>query len=120
MGGRRATTISDVLGSDKSYPRLERELQSALSDQNPHAISSVAAELAARALPQTELDTYLTLLVPFIKKELSRRRKPQEDIRRSVRREWSQVKKANNVEVRRVVNDAVVQAAIDVLKRAKK
>ena len=115
MGGRRATSLADVLGSEKTYPRLERELRSALSDQDPNAISDAAAALATRAVPPYRLDSYLALLVPFIRKQLARRAPPK-DVRREVRREWAHIKKTHGIEVRRVVNDAVVQAAVDLIK----
>ena len=115
MGGRRATSLADVLGPGRTYPGLQRKLHNALTDKNPQAISDAAAELAIKAVPRQRLDSYLKLLVPFIKKRLAKPAAP-EDIRREVRIEWTHIKKAHGIEVRRVVNDAVVQAAEDLLR----
>lgn len=115
MGGRRATSLAEVLGSRRAYPGLERNLHQALSDQDPQAISNAAAALATKALRPKDLDSYLIHLVPFIRKQLAKPAPPK-DVRRDVRREWSRVKKAHGIEVRRVISDAVVQAAEDLLR----
>jgi hypothetical protein len=115
MGGRRATSLSEVFGPRKIPPGLEKRLHSALSDRDPQAISDAAASLATKALPRESLDSYITLLVPFVRQHLAKRT-PPEDIRRDVRREWARLKKLHSIDVRRVISDAVVQAAEDFLK----
>jgi hypothetical protein len=115
MGGRRATSLVEVLGPKKTYPTLEKKLRSALSDQDPHAISGAAAALATKAFPPRDFESYLVHLVPFIKKQLAKPAPPK-DVRRKVRREWSHIKKTHGIKVRRVINDAVVQAAENLLK----
>ena len=67
MGGRRATSLTQVLGPKRAYPGLERKLHSALADQDPEAITDAAAALATKAVPPRDLDSYLVHLVPFIK-----------------------------------------------------
>jgi len=118
MGGRRATSLVEVIGTKKSYPTLEKKLHTALSDQDPIAISDAAANLATKVLSPQDLSSYLVHLVPFIKRELARWA-PAKDVRRKVRREWSHIKKTHGIKLRSVVNDAVVQAAEDLL-RAKR
>ena len=118
MGGRRATSLIEVLGPKKAYPKLEKKIQSALSDQDPRAISDAAAALATKALPSAALDTYLVHLSPFITKHLAMRTLPS-DIRSKVRHEWSHIKGVHGIKVRRVVSEAVVQAAENLI-RAKR
>lgn len=115
MGGRRATSISDVLGPKKSYPSLEKKLHRALSEKDLKGISTAAATLATKSVPLTDLDSYLVHLVPFIRKQLTKK-EPPKDVRRDVRREWARIKKSEGIQVRPVVSNAVVQAAIDLLK----
>ncbi len=115
MGGRRATSLDEVLGPKKSYPTLEKKLHSALSDRDPRAISDAAAAIATKAIPPQNVESYLVHLVPFIKKQLAKR-VPPKDVRRKVRREWSRIKKAHGIKVRRVINDAVAQAAENLLR----
>jgi len=115
MGGRRATSLVQVLGPKRIFPLLEKKLHTALSDQDPQAISDAAAALATKAVPRERADSFLALLVPFIKRQLARRAPPK-DLRREVRREWAHIKKTHGIKVRRVISDAVVQAAEDLLK----
>jgi hypothetical protein len=115
MGGRRASSLVEVLGPKKTYPALEKRLYSALSDQDAHAISDAAAAISIRVVPPQDLDSYLVHLVPFIKKQLAKR-PPPKDVRRMVRREWSHIKKTHSIKVRRVISDAVVQAAENLIK----
>lgn len=119
MGGRRATSVSEILGAGRSHTRLVNKLDSALTADDTTAISAAASQLATKVVSPKELDSHLALLVPYIRRELSSKT-PSDDLRRDVRREWSRVKKEHNVRLNRVVSEAVVQGAIDLLRRAKK
>lgn len=115
MGGRRARSISEVLGPGRSYPGLERQLTTALKSGDPSAIAEASVKLANKAVTTRELDTYLAYFVPYIQDKLAQA-KPSGDIRKDVREEWSRLKRQHDIDVRGVLSDAVAQAVIDFLK----
>ena len=114
MGGRRAVSIRDALGTSRSFPKLERDLDQGLSKQDPRAVSQAASDLAKRAIPATELTSHLRLFVPFIQKQLGEA--PDRDVRSDVRREWARLKKTHDIHVSEAVNNSLVQAVISFLK----
>ena len=115
MGGRRATSLVEVLGPSQTYPQLERDLHRGIAKEDARAISAAAASLAKKSLSPRRLDSYLELLLPFIKKRFQQQPKGR-DLRADVRREWSRIKRAHEIRLNHVVNDAVVQAVIDLLR----
>lgn len=114
MGGRRAVSISQVLGparDEQQVARLHQALQSGTAEQ----IADVSSRLAREALSPTQAAEYLRLFLPFVRTHLKEPLAPDER-RKAVRHEWTQIKKNHGLEVRGVINDAVVQAVLDLLR----
>jgi len=118
MGGRRAVSLSQVLGSTTREPKLEARLHSALRRGEPEEIADVSSALAARVLSPAEAANYLALFVPFVREHLTKPLPPQ-DLRASVREEWTHLKSKHDLNVKGVLNDAVVQSVLDLLRMSK-
>lgn len=115
MGGRRAASLGEVLGSSRSAPKLERELREGLRKKDPEILTKAARDVAAKVIEPSLLAAHLKLLVPFVSERL-RSPRPSADIRSDVRAEWSRLKREHGIRETATVNDAVVHAVIDVLR----
>jgi hypothetical protein len=113
MGGRRPTSVSSILGPNRS-PGLERELKQALRREDAEKIARVSVSLASGAATAEEVSRYFEPFLPFIKNQLERA--GPIDLRYEVRAEWSRIKSEQGIEVRQPVSDAIVQAVIDFLR----
>ena len=117
MGGRRPRSTAEILGSHRD-PRAEARLQAALRDQNPDRIAEISSDLAGRAVSAAEVQKYFQPFLPFIKDQLTRAGPiDSATLRRIVRAEWAEIKRAHKLEVRPPVSDAVVQAVTNFLRR---
>lgn len=115
MGGRRATSLGEVVGAARS-PALEHQLKVALKSADPDAIAAASAELTRKAIPLRQLDECLTHFTPFVRAKLERG-VPLEDPRREVRAEWASLKRQHDLHPSRVLSEAVEQAVMEFLSK---
>lgn len=116
MGGRRATSLVQVVGKEHLDPSLDRRLKTAIKKGDIEAIAESSTALSQRAIEDRELDDYLKRFTPFILEKLSRG-KPLDDPRQEVRAEWSRLKREHDIRIGGVLSEAVVQAVIDLLQK---
>ena len=115
MGGRRAASVSEFVGTGKRRKDLAEKIHSGFETGSHEDVSKAAASLAKQVVPKKRLNSYLALLVPFVTDQITRET-PSANLRRDVRREWSRLKKVHGLKVSRIVSQAVEQATIAVIR----
>lgn len=107
MGGRRARSLSDIVGGGLSAQRAR--FTRALNEQNPEALASSSARLLADSPRIGQIIYYTAKLSDFVKRAAGRDLN-YEQRKALTRQEWSRVKKKEGLTVDSIINDAVVSS----------
>jgi hypothetical protein len=109
MGGRRAKSLSDIVGGGLSTQRAS--FTRALNEQNPEALAASSARLLAGSPRIGQVIYYTAKLSDFVKKAAEASRNLNYEERKALaRQEWSRVKKKQGLTVDPIINDAVVSS----------
>jgi len=115
MGGRRATSLREVLGAVN--PGHASSLGRALRDQNPIAVAEASAKLVASSPKPASILFYAAKLARFVAEKLGEAKELSYSEReRLVRQEWSRIKRAEGIPNDPVVTNTLVIAATRALK----
>jgi len=119
MGGRRAPSLSDIVG--EGLGRQQAGFMRAVGKSDPEGIATSSAELAAESGKITDILHYASKLADFVIKEAESAQDLNHDERlKLVRREWSRIKKKENIKVDRVITDIIVAAAVKAIGKGRK
>lgn len=113
MGGRRAGSLSNLVGSGGKVTTAKSKLSRAVSSENPDAIASAAANLVTKSDVGLEALRFSLKLTPFISDNARRLAqislsKRDEEIRKA----WSSVKKTSNIRTSPELDNSVISAAL--------
>jgi hypothetical protein len=119
MGGRRAKSLGEILGSGMGPQQAS--FTRAIGKSDPESIASSSAKLVAESDKITDILYYVSKLAGFVLKEA----KSKEDLNfvereKLARREWSRIKKEEGIEDDPVVTNAIVSAVVKAIGKGRK
>jgi len=109
VGGRRARSISEIVGTGLSAQR--GEFSRAIAAENPEAVAVSSAKLVASSDRTADILYYVSKLAGFVADIVNSGRDLGFEERVSLaRKEWSRIKKKENLPDDPIVTSAVVSA----------
>ena len=119
MGGRRARNVTEVVGEGQSAQKSK--FTRALKTRDPEAIAQSSAQLLALSSKTTDILYYATKLTDFVRKQVKAGKDLSAAERESLaRREWSRIKKAENLKDDPIATSAIVAAATKAIRGGKR
>ncbi len=119
MGGRRARSLSDIVGTGLSAQRAS--FARALSQENPEGVATSSAKLVAKSGRMAEIIYYAAKLSDFVKKATESGRDLNYEQRIELtRKEWSRVKKEQKLADDPVVTNAIVSSVARAIGKGRK
>ncbi len=116
MGGRRARSIDEIVGTGLS---AERAFDRALDTASPRALAANSARMIAESDRVTEIFYYVSRLASVVREFVEQGRGLSYDERQAVaRREWSRIKQRENLPDDPVATQAIVSAVAKALGRS--
>ena len=120
MGGRRARSLSEIVG-EKPLKKERASFTQAIREQDPERIAASSAVLAAESGRISQILYYASKLTDFVLKESkSKKDLSHEERLRLARQEWSRIKKAEGIKDDPVVTDAIVFAVAKTIGEGRK
>jgi hypothetical protein len=119
MGGRRAKSLGEILGSGMGPQQAS--FTRAISKSDPESIASSSAKLAAESDKISDILYYVSKLADFVLKE-SKSKQDLNSVEREklARQEWSRIKKEEGIENDEVVTNAIVSAVTKAIGKGRK
>lgn len=115
MGGRRARSVGEIVGSGLA---AERAFDRALDNANPRALAASSARMVAESDRVTDIFYYVSRLATVVRRFVEEGRDLSYDERQAVaRREWSRIKQQENLPDDPVATQAIVAAVAKALGR---
>jgi hypothetical protein len=119
MGGRRSTSLGEILGS--GLGAQQRNFTRAIGDKDPESIATSSAKLAAESDKISDILYYVAKLADFVRKEAKSKQDLNYGEREHLaRREWSRIKKKEGLEDDPVVTKAIVSAVVKAIGKRRK
>jgi hypothetical protein len=119
MGGRRARSLKEIVGAGLSAQK--RKFTEAISEKDPQAVAVSSANLLANSKKTTDIIYYASLLTDFVKRMARRARDLDFEERVALaRKEWSRIKKEQNLEDDPIVTNTIVSAAAKAIAKGRK
>ena len=119
MGGRRARSVTEIVGT--GLGKQSRQLSKALAEADPAAVATSSARLLASSKKTVDVLYYVARLANFVSKIVeSGRDLPHAERVSLARKEWSRIKRAENLPDDPVVTNAVVSAAAHAIAKGRK
>ena len=119
MGGRRARSISEVVGS--GHAPLKRRLGKALTAQDPQRVTETTAKLVAVGEKTIDILYYASRLAGFVRSVVESGKDLDYAEREALaRRAWSRIKREDHLPDDPIVTGALVAAVAGALARGKK
>lgn len=113
MGGRRAGSLSNLVGSGGEVTAAKSKLSRAVSSENPDAIASAAAKLITKSGVGLEALRFSLKLTPFISENARRLAKISPAKRdEEIRKAWSTVKNTSKISTSPELDNSVISAAL--------
>jgi hypothetical protein len=121
MGGRRASSLSEIVGAGSRLAPLSRSLGRALTAEDPGRVAAATAHLLADGAKSTDILYYASQLTDFIRRVVESGKDLSYEKRESLaRQEWSRIKARDGLTDDAIVTQALVSAAARSLARQKK
>jgi hypothetical protein len=119
VGGRRARSLKEILGTGLSSQR--GQFTKAISEENPDALTVSSAKLLAGSKKTADILYYVSQLADFVTKTVESGRDLDYANRVALaRKEWSRIKKEQNLEDDPIITQAVVSAAAKAIAKVRK
>ena len=112
MGGRRAASLTNLVGKGGKVTTAKGDLSRAVTKQDPGAIAHASARLITQSDVGLEALRYSLKLAPYISQnarrlaQLSRSKRDEE-----IRQVWSSIKRSNNLDTTPELDNTVISAA---------
>lgn len=120
MGGRRASSISEIVGSGSRLAPLSQRLGRALTAEDPRQVAAATANLLATGPKSTDILYYASQLIDFIRRMVERGKDlPYEEREALAREAWSKVKAREGLPDDAITTQAIVSAAARAIGRQK-
>lgn len=119
MGGRRASSLGNIVGTGLSAQ--QGKFTHAIGQKDPEDITTRSAQLVVESDKISDILYYASKLADFIVKEAKSKRELNHEQRiQLARREWSRIKKKEGLKDDPVITDAIVFAAAKVIGKGRK
>ena len=119
MGGRRARSLKEIVGSGLST--LSAGFTRAVNQGDPSAVAVSSAKLLAGSKKTAGILFYVGQLTGFIQRMIESGRDLDYEERVSLtRKEWSRIKREKNIDDDPIVTNAVVSAVAKAIAKEKK
>jgi len=119
MGGRRARSLSEVVGT--GLAREKQRFEEAVSSHEPQAVAVTSARLVAKSKKAANIIYYASKLSDFIRSVVESGKDLSYSERiRLARRAWSRIKKRENLTDDPIVTQAVVRATAKAIAKGEK
>jgi hypothetical protein len=110
MGGRRASSVGEIVGIGLSAQK--GQFKKALASEDPEAIARASAKLIAQSERVGDILFYASKLEGFVRKHLESGEQLSYEQRMALaRREWSRIKREEKIPDDPIITTAVVTAA---------
>ena len=116
MGGRRAGSLTNLVGKGGGVSTAKSELSRAVTKENSNAIAEASAKLITKSDVGLEALRYSLKLAPFISrntKHLAKLSNKEQD--EKIRHAWSKVKKDHDLKTSPELDSTVISAAKNTL-----
>jgi hypothetical protein len=119
MGGRRAKSLSEIVGT--GLGTQEASFTRAIGKKDPETIATSSAKLVADSDKISDILYYASKLVDFVlKKSESKEDLNYEQREHLARREWSRIKKEEGLDDDQVITAAIVSAVAKAIGKGRK
>jgi hypothetical protein len=119
MGGRRATSLGEILGSGLGPQKAS--LRRAIGNKDPESIATSSAKAAAESDDISDILYYASKLAPFVREHSKSKKELNfEERKRLAAQEWSRIKKAEGIENNPIITRAIVLAAAKAIRKERK
>ncbi len=119
MGGRRARSISEIVGSGLSSQRAS--FTRALTQEDPEAVASSSARLLAGSGKMAQIIYYTAKLSQFVREAVQSGKDLNYEQRMELaRKEWSRVKKEQKLSDDPIVTNAIVSSVAKAIAKGRK
>ena len=119
MGGRRARSVSEIVGAGNAS--LKRKLGKALAQQDPQHVAETTARLVAAGEKTIDILYYASRLASFVRRAVESGEELSYAERETVaRREWSRIKREEHLPDDPIATRALVAAVAGALARGKR
>lgn len=121
MGGRRARSIDEIVGTGRRISAHAGHLARALEGGDPGAVVESSAKIVAGSTKVDDILYYASKLIPFIRREVrSEKELTHEKRQKLARKAWSRIKRQEGLEDDPIVTRAIVSAAAKAIGKPKK
>ncbi len=121
MGGRRPSSLSQVVGKAKKIQKDKRQLTLAISSKKPAKIASSSAKLVANSDFSIDNLAKATKLLGFVAKEVKKEKVLDYDSRKNLAsKEWAKIKKSQKIDTSAAIDNIFVTSAAKAIRRRKK
>jgi hypothetical protein len=118
MGGRRAKSVFEVVGSVRGLRR--GEFDKALAAKDPTEVAASSAQLVAQGPKTDDIVYYASKLASLVEEIVSSGRDlPYAERERLARQEWSRIKREEGLPDDPIITQALVSAVARALRKAK-
>ena len=119
MGGRRARSLSEIVGGGLSTQRAS--FTRALGQENPEGVAVSSAKLVAKSSKMAQIIYYTAKLSDFVRKAVeSGKDLTYEQRVELTRKEWSRVKKEQQLADDPIVTNAIVSSVAKAIGKGRK
>ena len=119
MGGRRASSLGEIVGSGLSAQKAS--FARAIGHKDPESIATSSARLAAESDKISDILYYASKLADFVLKHAkSKQELDYEERIHLARQVWSRVKRKEGIEDDPIVTNAIVSAAAKAIGKGRK
>ena len=119
MGGRRARSLSEIVGTGLSAQRAS--FTRALGERSPEGVATSSAKLVAKSSKMAQIVYYAAKLSDFVKKALEAGKElGYEERVELARKEWSRVKKEQSIGDDPIVTNAIVSSVARAIGKGRK
>lgn len=119
MGGRRARSLSEIVGAGLSAQRAS--FTRAVGQEDPQGVAVSSAKLVAKSEKIADIVYYASKLADFVKKIVESGRDLNYEQRVELaRKEWSRVKKEENLHDDPIITNAIVSSAAKAIGKGRK
>lgn len=119
MGGRRARSLTEIVGTGLSAQRAS--FTRAVGQENPEGVVASSAKLIAQSKKIADIVYYASKLADFVKGIAASGQDLNYEQRVELaRKEWSRVKKEENLEDDPIITNAIVSSAAKAIAKGRK
>jgi hypothetical protein len=119
MGGRRARSLSEIVGAGLAPQRAS--FTRAIGQENAEGVATSSAKLVAKSPKIADILYYVSKLTDFVRKAVESEQDLNYEQRQQLaRQEWSRIKREENLGNDPIVTSAIVSAVTRAIAKGRK